>query len=74
MQWLIESDEQIGIFEFVLQKIVRRHLASHAGEARSRSIQYHTLDRLALAVPQIKKNVIEACVYVVGTDGLIPEG
>jgi Zn-dependent protease with chaperone function len=133
LQWLIESHGQIGIFEFVLQKIVRRHLASHSGEARPPSIQYHTLkqlvpdcsvvlsalanvssdnagevekafrkgephlqakadavlllpreecgleqlntalNRLALSVPQIKKNVIEACVNVVGADGLIQE-
>jgi tellurite resistance protein len=26
-----------------------------------------------LAVPQIKKNVIEACMYVVDSDGLIQE-
>ena len=133
MQWLIESDEQIEIFEFVLQKIVRRHLASQSGETRPASIQYDTLkplmrdcsvvlsalangssrnagevekafqtgaphlgaktdglqllsraecglelldtalDRLALAAPQIKKNLIEASVQVVGADGLIQE-
>ena len=133
LQWLIESDEQMEIFEFVLQKIVRRHLAPQLGKTRSTSIQYHTLkplvrdcevvlsalanagsgnagevekafqtgaphlrakadglqllpgeecgleqmdtalDRLALAVPQIKKNMIEACVHVVGADGLIRE-
>ncbi|MDH5625744.1 MAG: M48 family metallopeptidase [Nitrospira sp.] len=130
---LIESDGQIDIFEFVLQKIVRRHLASQLGETRPTSIQYHTLkplvrdcsvvlsalahvssreagevekafrkgvphlrahadglkllpraesgleqldtalDRLALAVPQIKKHVLEACVQVVGADGVIQE-
>jgi Zn-dependent protease with chaperone function len=133
LQWLIESDEQIDMFEFVLQKIVRRHLAPQLGTTRSTSIQYHTLqplmgdcavvlsalanvsssnagevekafqtgvphlgakadglqllareecgleqidtalERLALAVPQIKKNLIEACVHVVGADGLIQE-
>ena len=133
LQWLIESDGQIKIFEFVLQKIVRRHLASHSGDSRPASIQYRTLkplmrdcsvvlsalatagsansgevnkafrtgvphlqaksdgpqllpreecglkqldsalDRLALAAPQIKKNVIEACVQVVGADGVIKE-
>lgn len=133
MQWLIESDDQIEIFEFVLQKIVRRHLAPQSGETRSTSIQYHTLkplvrdcsvvlsalanssssnagevekafqtgapylhakadglqllpreegglaqldtalDRLALAVPQIKKNLMAACAHVVGADGLIQE-
>jgi Zn-dependent protease with chaperone function len=133
LQWLIESDEQIDIFEFVLQKIVRRRLASQSGETRSTSNQYHTLkpllrdcnvvlsalanvnssnageiekafrtgapylrakseglellprgesglkqldtalDRLGLAAPQIKKNLIEACVQVVGADGVIQE-
>jgi hypothetical protein len=132
LQWLIESDEQIEVFEFVLQKIVRRHLAP-LGKTHSMSIQYHTLkplirdcavvlsalanaggshagevekafrtgtshlgakadglqllprekcgleqldtalDRLALAVPQIKKQLIEACAHVVGADGLIQE-
>ena len=31
------------------------------------------LDRLAQAVPQIKKNLLEACVRVVGADGVIQE-
>jgi len=31
------------------------------------------LNRLALAVPQIKKNVLEGCVHVVGADGVIQE-
>jgi len=133
LQWLIASDGQLDIFEFVLQKIVRRHLALQSSESRPSSIQYHTLkplvpdctvvlsalanvssskiseverafrtgaphlgtktdglqllsreqagleqlgialDRLALAAPQIKKNLIEACVQVVGADGLIQE-
>ena len=133
LQWLIESDGQIKIFEFVLQKIVRRHLASQTGETRPTSIRYHTLkplvpecsvvlsalanvsssnfskvekaflaganqlgvnpdglrllpreksglgqldtalDRLALAAPQIKKILLEACVQTVGADGVIQE-
>jgi Zn-dependent protease with chaperone function len=133
LQWLIESDGQIEIFEFVLQKIVRRQLASQSGETRPPSIQYHTLkpllsdcsvvlsalanvsssnadeiekafqagapllgakpdglqllpreksgleqldtalDRLALAAPKIKKNLLEACVQVVGADGVLQE-
>ena len=131
--WLIESDGRIEVFEFVLQKIVRRHLALQSGMTRPASIQYHTLkpligdcsvvlsalanagtsnaaevakafqtgaphlqakadelqllprhesgleqldtalDRLALGVPQVKKNLLEACVHVVGADGLIQE-
>jgi len=31
------------------------------------------LNRLAMAVPTIKKNLIEACVYTVGADGVIVE-
>ena len=31
------------------------------------------LDRLALAVPRIKKHLIEASVHVVGADGLVQE-
>jgi len=133
LQWLIESDGEIEIFEFVLQKIVRRHLASQSGETRPASIQYHTLkpllqdanvvlsalanagsrdedevekafrageahlaakvsglqrlppeasglkpldtalDHFALAAPQDKKTLIEACVQIVGEDGLIQE-
>ncbi len=46
LQWLIESDGHIGSFEFVLQKIVRRHLASQSGERRPTSIRYHTLKPL----------------------------
>ncbi len=133
LQWLIESDEQIDMFEFVLQKIVRRHLAPQAEKTGSPPNQYHSLkpllrdcsvvlsalanvsssnageiekafrtgepylqakagglkllsredcsleqidaalDRLALAVPLIKNRLIEACVHVVGADGLIQE-
>ncbi len=46
LKWLIESDGEIEIFEFVLQKIVRRHLASQSGGTRPASIQYHTLKPL----------------------------
>jgi Zn-dependent protease with chaperone function len=133
LQWLIESDGQIELFEFVLQKIVLRHLGSQLGITSPASLQYHTLkpllgdctvvlsalahagnsheseaekafqagmphlrsgtdrlqrlpraesglkaldsalDRLALAAPPIKKNLLEACVFVVGADSLIQE-
>ena len=133
LKWLIESDEQIEFFEFVLQKIVQRHLAPHFTRGRAPVAQYYTmkpltadgavllsalarvssaeetevrkafqtglpylrspdgtvalltqdqcglaqidtaLNRLTLAVPQIKKNIIEACIHVVGADGVIQE-
>jgi hypothetical protein len=131
LKWLIESDEEIDLFEFTLQKIVRRHLESHFGQVRRPVVQYYSLtplvpdvsvvlsalahighaertavasafqrgapysrsadvqllseadcgldkfdaalNRLALAAPQIKKNLLEACVHTVGADGMIQE-
>jgi len=47
LQWLIESDGKIELFEFVLQKIVRRHLAPQFGKAKPSVIQYYALKPLA---------------------------
>ncbi|HEY4417149.1 MAG TPA: M48 family metallopeptidase [Verrucomicrobiae bacterium] len=134
LNWLIQSDGEVGLFEFVLQKIVQRHLAPKFGAARMETVQFYTLkplvpdcavvlsalahvgsgdaneiqkafdtgapyvraaddselrlqaaercgvdqigpalDRLAQAVPIIKKNLLEACAHVVGADGIIQE-
>jgi Zn-dependent protease with chaperone function len=134
LQWLIESDGKIELFEFVLQKIVLRHLTSRFSGAHPPVTQYYTLkplvpdcavvlsalanvgssdageiqkafatgapylrapdgadlallpgeqcgvdqidaalNRLTQAVPTIKKNLIEACVYTVGADGVMTE-
>ncbi len=133
LSWLIESDDQIVLFEFVLQKIIQRQVAPRFTGERPATTQFYTirplvpdcavllsalahtgqtnppdiakafqagapyiragglpitllpseqcgladisesLDRLALAVPQIKKNVLEACTQVVSADGVIQE-
>ncbi|MGA2788576.1 MAG: Zn-dependent protease with chaperone function, partial [Verrucomicrobiota bacterium] len=134
LQWLIESDGKVELFEFVLQKIVLRHLALQFSGTRPPVVQYYTLkplvpdcavvlsalanvdsndaaeiekafatgapylrapddvdcallpreqcdvdkldsalNRLVLAVPTIKKNLIEACVHTVGADSTITE-
>ncbi|MFZ1073231.1 MAG: M48 family metallopeptidase [Verrucomicrobiia bacterium] len=134
LQWLIESNGKVELFEYVLQKIVLRHLAPQFGKTRPPTVQYYTLkplvpdcavvvsalanvgssdaseiqkafnlgalylrapdnvdlallpreqcgveqidaalNRLALAVPIIKKNLIEACAHTVGADGVIQE-
>ena len=134
LHWLIGSDGKVELFEFVLQKIVLRHLAPKFGQARPSTVQFYTLkplvpdcavvlsalanvgssdvleiqkafavgaphlrapansdlrllpggqcgvdqidaalDRLAQAVPIIKKNLIQACAHVVGADGVIVE-
>ena len=122
------------LFEFVVQKIVLRHLAPQFGRTRQPTVQFYTLkplvpdcavvlsalanvgsndaaeiqkafaagapylrapdnvplellppeqcgvdpldaalNRLAQAVPIIKKNLLEACAHVVGADGVILE-
>jgi Zn-dependent protease with chaperone function len=134
LQWLIESDGKIELFEFVLQKIVLRNLDSQFNGPQKSVVQFYSikplvpdcaivlsalanvgsddaaeiekafetgapylrapddadlnllpkencgvneidaaLNRLAQAVPIIKKNLIEACVHVVGADGVIVE-
>lgn len=131
---LIEADGEIDLFEYVLQKIVLRHLDTQFNGARKAVIQYYALKPLASdcsvllsalahvssndaaqceaafkqgaqnlsysaqtplvyvasdqcdlpqvdtalnhlnqAVPQIKKNVLNACVQVVAADGVIQE-
>jgi Zn-dependent protease with chaperone function len=44
---LIESDDQIDLFEYVLQKIVLRDLAPHYSDARPPVIGYYALKPLA---------------------------
>jgi len=134
LEWLINSDQQVEMFEFVVQKIVLRHLDAQFNGPRKAVVQYYTLkplvpdcaiilsalayvgsenpaevqkafatgapylravenwglqllpadqcgvgqidsalDRLAVAVPNIKKNLLEACARVVGADGVIQE-
>jgi Zn-dependent protease with chaperone function len=133
LEWLIESDGKIELFEFVLQKIILHHLGPQFGGTRPPTVQYYTLkplvpdcavvlsalanvgnsnateiqkafeqgapylrapdgdwgllpreqcgvtqidaalDRLAQAVPIIKKNLLEACIHTVGADGVILE-
>jgi hypothetical protein len=134
VQALVESDGEIDLFEYVLQKIVLRHLTPHYAGARKPLVQFYALkplapdcavllsalacagqqeqdkrafafeqgarqlryaantgleflpaeqcglervdaalDRLAQAVPQIKKNVLDACAQTVAADGVIEE-
>jgi Zn-dependent protease with chaperone function/uncharacterized tellurite resistance protein B-like protein len=131
---LVESDGEIDLFEYMLQKIVMRHLEPQYAGARKPVVQYYSLkpllgdcavllselayvgqqgpgevarafergaqvlsaaaqsqieltpetecdlehvdealNRLNLAVPQIKKNLLEACAQTVAADGVIQE-
>lgn len=134
LKWLVNSDNQLDLFEFVLLKIIQHQLEPRFVPSRRRAVQYYTLkplvpdcavvlsalahvgsdnpdepqrffaagapylrapvdapldfqpiqqcginvistalDRLALAAPIIKKNLLDACVHVVGADGIIQE-
>ncbi|MDR3403771.1 MAG: M48 family metallopeptidase [Chthoniobacter sp.] len=134
LKWLIDSDGEVELFEFVVQKIVLRHLDAQFNGPRKATVQFYTikplvpdcalilsalavvgsedpgevrkafeagvpymhapdnsglellpaaqcgvqqisdaLDRLAVAAPIIKKNLIEASARVIGADGVIHE-
>ncbi len=46
LQWLIDSDGKVELFEFVVQKIVLRHLDSQFNGARKPAVQFYTLKPL----------------------------
>jgi Zn-dependent protease with chaperone function len=134
VQQLVEIDGEIDLFEYVVQKVVLRHLEPYFTQARKPAIQYYALkpllrdcvvllsalahlgqdepgkiqfafqqgaqalsyatrielqllpedqcelaqvdealNRLCQAVPQIKKNVLNACAQTVAADGVIQE-
>ena len=131
LQWLIQSDGKVELFEFVLQKVVQRQLAPNFQKVKPPVVQYYSikplvpdcavilsalaygdtrdaqqafdagapylrspddselkllsldqcgvdqldqaLNRLAQAVPLIKKNLLEACVRVTAADGSVAE-
>jgi uncharacterized tellurite resistance protein B-like protein len=43
LEWLIESDGKIELFEFVLQKIIHHHLAPQFGQASRAVVQYYSI-------------------------------
>jgi Zn-dependent protease with chaperone function len=45
-RWLIASDGQVDIFEFMLQKVLETHLSAYFEGARSPRISYHKLSQL----------------------------
>jgi len=134
VQKLVESDGEIDLFEYVIQKVVLRHLEPYFTQARKPALQYYALkplapdcaillsalahlghdepgqiqfafqqgaqllsyaarvelrlvpeaecelaqvdealNRLGQAVPQIKKNVLNACAQTVAAAGVIQE-
>jgi uncharacterized tellurite resistance protein B-like protein len=60
LKTLIEADQQIELFEYMLQKIVRRHLESHFGNVRRRAAQYYGLKGLLPECASVLKIVAHA--------------
>jgi len=47
LRWLMESDRQVDLFEYTLQRLMHRHLAAQFRPARPRPAQYYALRPLA---------------------------
>ena len=47
-KWLIASDGQVDLFEFMLQRIIQRHLDTHFHHSKHDKIRYRRLDQLDL--------------------------
>lgn len=45
-RWLIASDGEVDLFEFMIQRVVGRHLGSHFGRSGFQKIRYHAFDKL----------------------------
>ncbi|MFC4991365.1 M48 family metallopeptidase [Rubritalea tangerina] len=45
-QWLMASDGQVDIFEFMLQKVLENHLSVHYEGTRSERVRYHKLGQI----------------------------
>ncbi|MGE9266706.1 MAG: M48 family metallopeptidase [Verrucomicrobiales bacterium] len=63
-RWLIASDAQVDLFEFMMQKVVARHLGSHFEGVRRERMRYHELAELAQ-----EANVLVSTVAGVGARG-----
>lgn len=50
LRWLMESDRQIDLFEYTLQRMVRRHLTARFCPERARPVQYYALRPLEPAI------------------------
>lgn len=46
LEWLVDSDGQLELFEFVVQRSVQRHLAPLFGQTARRPVQYYVLGPL----------------------------
>lgn len=45
-RWLIASDGKVDLFEFMIQRVIERHLGSHFERRGFQKIRYHRFDQL----------------------------
>jgi Peptidase family M48 len=50
---LIQADQRVSLFEFALQRLLLRHLASHFGGAKGTGVRYRSSDPLVGSIQQI---------------------
>lgn len=62
-RWMIASDAQVNLFEFMLQRVVERHLSSHFEGARPVRVRFHRLSDLAE-----EANILVSTMAGVGAD------
>jgi len=60
-KWLIASDGQVDLFEFMLQRIIQRHLDTHFHHSKHDKIRYRRLDQL-----ELETNVLLTTVSALG--------
>jgi hypothetical protein len=50
---LVEADNQVSLYEYALQRLLLRHLATHYGYARPPAVRYHTPEPLIGPIRQV---------------------
>ena len=62
-KWLIASDGEVDLFEFMLERVIARHLGSHFGGKAFQKIRYRAFDQLLE-----EGNLLVSALAGVGTD------
>ena len=77
-RWLIASDGEVDLFEFMIQRVIERHLGSHFDRQAFRKIVYRKFDRLLPEANVLVSTVAEIgaanaedaeVAYAAGTEG-----
>ncbi len=67
-RWLISSDGQVDLFEFMLQKVVERHLQSHFNPRGHQKVKYRRIEDL-----MVEASIIVTTISSMSAEGEIAE-